>query len=70
MGIIYVDGEPGAVQLWIVQHGNALIYKLAHDEPFGGLVRRHDALRHHFQHAPGVDTVTEADYLSRDAAYE
>ena len=34
LGVVYVDDIPAAVQLWIVWHGKACIYKLAHDERF------------------------------------
>jgi len=70
LGIIYVDGEPAAVQLWIVHHGNALIYKLAYDERFGELSVGTILSATLFQHALDVDKVTEVDYLSGDDAYK
>jgi hypothetical protein len=70
MGIIYVDGEPAAVQLWIVHHGNALIYKLAYDERFGELSVGTILSATLFQHALDVDKVIEVDYLSGDDAYK
>jgi hypothetical protein len=70
LGIIYVDGEPAAAQLWIVHHGNALIYKLAYDERFGELSVGTILSAALFQHALDVDNVTEIDYLSGDDAYK
>lgn len=70
LGIIYVDGEPAAVQLWIVHRGNALIYKLAYDERFGELSVGTILSASLFQHALDVDKVTEVDYLSGDDAYK
>jgi CelD/BcsL family acetyltransferase involved in cellulose biosynthesis len=37
LGLLYLDHRPIAAQLWIVWHGSAILYKLAHD-------RAHDAL--------------------------
>ena len=70
LGIIYVDGEPAAAQLWMVYHGNALIYKLAYDERFAELSVGTILSATLFEHALDVDKVTEVDYLSGDDAYK
>jgi hypothetical protein len=70
LGIIYVDGEPAAAQLWIVHHGHALIYKLAYDERFGELSVGTILSAALFQHALDVDKVIEVDYLCGDDAYK
>jgi hypothetical protein len=70
LGIVYVDGEPAAAQLWIVHNRKALIYKLAYDERFGELSVGTILSATLFQHALDVDKVSEVDYLSGDDAYK
>jgi len=70
LGILSVDGEPAAAQLWIVHHGKALIYKLAYDERFADLSVGTILSATLFQHALDVDKVTEVDYLSGDDGYK
>src|SRR6266852_4001102 len=70
LGILCVDGEPAAAQLWIVHHGKALIYKLAYDERFADLSVGTILSATLFQHALDVDKVTEVDYLSGDDGYK
>jgi TATA-box binding protein (TBP) (component of TFIID and TFIIIB) len=70
LGIVYVDGEPAAAQLWIVHNGSALIYKLAYDEQFAELSVGTILSATLFQHAMDVDKVTVIDYLSGDDAYK
>src|SRR5713226_9389208 len=70
LGIIHVDGEPAAAQLWIVHHGNALIYKLAYDERFGELSVGTILSATLFQHVLDEDKVSQVDYLSGDDAYK
>lgn len=70
LGLIYVDGEPAAAQLWIVHHGKALIYKLAYDERFADLSVGTILSATLFEHALDVDKVAEVDYLSGDDAYK
>ena len=34
LGVLYVDHRPVAAQIWVVQRGRAILYKLAHDRAF------------------------------------
>ena len=70
LGLLYVDGEPAAAQLWIVHNGCALIYKLAYDERFAGLSVGTILTARLMQHVIDVDKVVEVDYLSGDDAYK
>lgn len=70
LGVLRIDGEPAAAQLWLVKDGRALIFKLAYDARFtpfspGSLLTA--AL---MQHVIDTDHVQEIDYLTGDDAYK
>jgi len=70
LGVLYVDGEAAASQLWIVHHGRALIYKLAYDERFADLSVGTVLTATLMQYVLDVDKVEEVDYLTGDDAYK
>jgi hypothetical protein len=70
LGVIYVDDQPAAAQIWIVSAGIAAIYKLAYDERFAKLSAGSILTAHLMEHAIDVDKVHEIDYLTGDDAYK
>lgn len=70
LGVARVDGEPAAVQLWIVCNGVASIYKLAYDERYAALSIGSLLTARMMQHVIDVDRVREVDYLTGDDAYK
>ncbi|MGV3654383.1 MAG: GNAT family N-acetyltransferase [Noviherbaspirillum sp.] len=70
LGLLHIDGQPAAAQLWIVCHGTASIYKLAYDEKFAACSPGTVLTAHMMQHAIDVDRVREVDYLTGDDAYK
>jgi CelD/BcsL family acetyltransferase involved in cellulose biosynthesis len=70
LGMLYVDGEAAASQLWIVHHGQALIYKLAYDERFADLSVGTVLTATLMEHVLNIDKVEEVDYLTGDDAYK
>jgi len=67
---VHIDGEPAAAQIWIVQNGVALIYKLAYDERFTDLSVGTVLTATLMRHVIDVDKVQEVDYLTGDDAYK
>ena len=70
LGLIFVGGEPAAAQLWMVNHGAALVYKSAYDRRFADLSVGSILRAAVTQHVLDVDKVDEIDYLSGDEAYK
>lgn len=70
LGLLYVDGEPAASQVWIIHNGHALIYKLAYDERFADLSVGTILTAFLMERALDVDKVKEIDYLTGDDAYK
>lgn len=70
LGVVYVDDQPVAAQIWIVHGGIAAIYKLAYDERYAKLSAGSILTAHLMQHVIDVDKVEEIDYLTGDDAYK
>jgi CelD/BcsL family acetyltransferase involved in cellulose biosynthesis len=70
LGLAYYDDKPIAAQIWIVNHGRAAIYKLAHDAKFSVLSAGTLLTVHLMRHVMDVDKVAEVDYLIGDDAYK
>ena len=70
LGVVRVDGEPAAVQLWIVNSGKAAIYKIAYDRRFADLSVGSFLTTHMMEHVLDVDRVREVDYLTGDDKYK
>ena len=70
LGVLYLDGQPIAVQLWLVYRGTASIYKLAYDERFKALSPGSILSEHLFEQVIDGDRVDEIDYLVGDDTYK
>ncbi|HXJ06045.1 MAG TPA: GNAT family N-acetyltransferase [Candidatus Acidoferrum sp.] len=70
LGIAYIDDEPAAVQLWILNNGTASIYKIAYDQKFKDLSVGSYLTMHMMERAIDLDKVREIDYLSGDDRYK
>lgn len=70
MGVLYIDDEPAAAQIWIVKDGTAAIYKLAYDERFSKYSAGSLLTVRLMERVIDVDKVDEVDYLTGDDAYK
>jgi hypothetical protein len=70
LGVLWLNGEPLAAQLWLTCGGKANIYKLAYIKGVEKLSTGSVLTQAMMQHAMDVDRVTEVDYLSGDDAYK
>jgi CelD/BcsL family acetyltransferase involved in cellulose biosynthesis len=70
LGVLYLDDEPAAAQLWLVHARVASIYKICYQERFGSLSVGKILTNRLIQHAIDVDKVSVVDYLSGDDAYK
>ena len=70
LGLLWLDGLPVAVQLWLVADGKANIYKLAYVKGVERLSVGSVLTAEMMKYAMNVDKVNEIDYLSGDDAYK
>jgi len=62
LGLLYIQEQPAAAQLWIVSNSRATIYKLAYDEQFAKTSVGSILSKVLFEHAIDIDHVDEIDY--------
>ena len=70
LGVLRLNGEALAAQLWLVHAGKANIYKLAYVEGVEKLSAGSVLTAALMQHVMDIDRVKEVDYLSGDDAYK
>lgn len=70
LGVLWLNDEPQAAQLWLTGGGKANIYKLAYVKGAEKLSAGSVLTQALMQHAMDVDRVSEVDYLSGDDAYK
>ena len=70
LGLLYVDDQPVAAQVWIIVDHSALIYKLAYDDRHASLSPGTVLTTHLMRHAIDVDKVRIVDYLTGDDPYK
>ncbi len=70
LGVLYIDDEPAAAQLWIVNGRVASIYKICYTEKFAKFSVGSILTAHMLEHVLDVDKVAEVDYLTGDDDYK
>ncbi len=70
LGVAYVDEQPAAAQIWIVNSGVASIYKIAYDRKFRDLSVGTYLTTRMMERVIDVDRAREVDYLTGDDAYK
>jgi len=70
LGLLTVNGEAAAAQIWLVTQHCASIFKLAYDEKFAPYSVGSLLTEAMFTHVLDHDKVSEVDYLSGDDSYK
>lgn len=70
LGVLYLNDEPAAAQLWLTYAGVASIYKICYDERFSKLSVGTVLTAKMMEQALDVDKVREVDYLGGDEPYK
>ncbi len=70
LGIAFIDNQPAAAQIWIVNNGVASIYKLAYIDTYSKYSIGTVLTARLMEHVIDTDKAREVDYLTGDDAYK
>jgi hypothetical protein len=70
LGLVTLNDQPLAAQIWIVKDGKASIFKLAYDGEYAKLSPGSVLTKTLLRHVIDIDRVTEVDYLAGDDDYK
>lgn len=70
LAVLYINGKPAAAQFWIVAHGKASIFRLAHDEAWRHYSPGSILISYLMQQVIDIDRVDEIDFLTGNDAYK
>lgn len=70
LGLLYVDGEPAAAQMWFLNDGRVGVFKLAYDPRFRDYSVGTIITAQLIEHFLDVDRVRVVDFLSGDDPYK
>lgn len=70
LGALLIDNVPAAAQIWIVWHGKATIFKLAHDEQFAVLSPGSLLTQHVMERVLDEGNIREVDFGRGDDSYK
>lgn len=70
LGLLFIDQQVAAAQLWLVLHQTAYIYKLCQDPEFDNYSPGSLLTTHLLEYAIDEDKVTKVDFLSGDDTYK
>ncbi len=70
LGVLTIDNEPAATQLWLVENSNAYIYKLAYDNKYKMLSPGTVLTAAMFERVIDVDKVEKIDFLTGNDAFK
>lgn len=70
LAVLYINDKPAAAQFWIVTHGKASIFRLAHDETWRHYSPGSILISYLMQRVIDIDRVEEIDFLTGNDAYK
>lgn len=70
LGVLYIDEQPAAAQIWFVVHAKASIFRLAYDEAWKAYSPGSILTQYIMRYVIDTDKVSEIDYLTGKERYK